>query len=356
MLSKQGTLSLFLIGLASAALFGTATPASKFLLADTPVVSLAGLLYLGGAMGVLPVALRGRPFKLPWQAGRPTFLRLAGAVGLGGVLGPLLLLLGLKLASAGSVSLWLNLEFVATVFLGRFVFHEHMTVRSWIAAGGTLLAALLLAGSEGDIGFASVVLVALACLCWGYDNHFTALIDGITPAQTTFWKSLLAGAFNLSLGVALAGGVGSLKFMLMALLVGAVSYGASVTLYIITAQGLGATRSQMLFSTAPFFGVLLSVTLLGEPFTRMQMLAAAIIMVSLVVLFSEKHRHVHRHRATVHQHGHRHPDDHHQHTHNGLADTSNHAHPHVHEATEHDHGHWPDLHHRHRHQEDEDGL
>jgi hypothetical protein len=142
----------------------------------------------------------------------------------------------------------------------------------------------------------------------------------------------------------------------MALLVGAVSYGASVTLYIITAQGLGATRSQMLFSTAPFFGVLLSVTLLGEPFTRMQMLAAAIIMVSLVVLFSEKHRHVHRHRATVHQHGHRHPDDHHQHTHNGLADTSNHAHPHVHEAAEHDHGHWPDLHHRHRHQEDEDGL
>ena len=47
-----------------------------------------------------------------------------------------------------SVSLWLNLEFVATVILGHFVFREHLAPRGWIAAGGTLIAALLLTGTR----------------------------------------------------------------------------------------------------------------------------------------------------------------------------------------------------------------
>ena len=146
---------------------------------------------------------------------------LTGAIVLGGILAPLLLLFGLEIASSGSVALWLNLEFVATVILGYFVFHEHLTARGWVAAGGTLLAALLLAKGEGDVGILSVALVASACLCWGFDNHFTALIDGITPAQTTMWKGLVAGAFNLLLGASRSGEVGSLNVVFVALLVGA---------------------------------------------------------------------------------------------------------------------------------------
>jgi hypothetical protein len=30
--------------------------------------------------------------------------------------------------------------------------------------------------------------VLAACACWGLDNQLTALIDGITPSQTAFWK------------------------------------------------------------------------------------------------------------------------------------------------------------------------
>ncbi|MGB5983723.1 MAG: hypothetical protein WBG37_00345 [Desulfobacterales bacterium] len=44
-------------GLVSAFLFGAATPASKFLLLDIQPQSLAGLLYLGAAIGVLPVVM-----------------------------------------------------------------------------------------------------------------------------------------------------------------------------------------------------------------------------------------------------------------------------------------------------------
>jgi drug/metabolite transporter (DMT)-like permease len=270
---------------------------------------------------------------------------------LGGVLGPLLLLLGLRLATSGSVSLWLNLEFVATLLLGHFVFREHMTLRGWVAAAGTLMAAVLLAGGEGDAGVLSVLLVAAACLCWGFDNHFTALIDGITPAHTTMWKGIVAGAFNLAVGTALAGSLGSLHAVPLALLVGALAYGVSVTLYIIAARGLGASRSQMIFSTAPFFGLLLSVALLGETCTLIQGLATAIIAGSLVLLFGEKHVHIHRHDLLTHRHPHRHTDDHHNHEHPDQPPDEKHAHWHEHQPVEHNHRHWPDVHHRHEHDE-----
>jgi len=354
MQTSHHTTVLLLTGLASAFLFGAATPASKALLTGTGAQVLAGFLYLGAALGVMPFAVRKDSFQPPWRMGRRTIFMLSGAVVLGGIVGPLLLLLGLKVASSGSVSLWLNLEFVATVFLGHFVFREHMTARGWLAAGGTLFAALLLAGGEGDFGILSVCLVAAACLCWGFDNHFTALIDGITPVQITFWKGLVAGAFNLIVGAAMGSEVGSLSLAFIALIVGAASYGASVTLYIIAAQGLGPSRSQMIFSLAPFFGLMLSVVILGEVFTGTQALAGLIMAASLGLLFTEKHRHFHLHEFISHQHGHIHGDGHHDHNHDDLRATEGHAHWHEHAPQEHTHAHWPDLHHRHNHQEGEE--
>ena len=348
---RRNTGYLLAVGLVSAFLFGTATPASKSLLYDVQPQALAGLLYLGAAIGVLPVLLRERTFCLPWRAGNRTIALLAGAILLGGVLGPWLLLLGLRRATSGSVSLLLNLELVATVFLGHVIFRDYLTTRGWLAAAGSLLAAVLLALGEGPSGLFSGLLVGAACLCWGFDNHLTALIDGITPAQTTLWKGLVAGIFNLVIGGFVLSGLGSGVTIVLALGVGALSYGLSIVLYITAAQGLGASRSQMVFSTAPFFGLLLSLVILGESLTSLQIIAALIIIGSLVLLFSEHHRHVHRHERMIHEHWHRHDDGHHCHEHDGPAATV-HTHRHVHEPVEHEHPHWPDLHHRHDHGDD----
>ncbi len=346
---KQNTAIYVSTGLTSAFLFGAATPASKVLLGDIQAQVLAGLLYLGAALGVLPLVIKERTFRWPWQAGRSTIRLLIGAVVLGGIIGPLLLLLGLKAASAGSVSLWLNLEFVATVILGHYVFKEQLSRRGWVAAAGTLAAAILLAGFEGGGGgVIAVLLIASGCLCWGFDNHLTALVDGITPAQTTLWKGVVAGIFNLFMGGAIAGSAGRPAGIMAALVVGALSYGLSIWLYIAAAQGLGATRSQMVFSVAPFFGLLLSVTLLGESFTAAQAIAALIIIISLLILFSDKHAHVHRHTAMSHQHRHHHDESHHDHVHEGET-KENHVHWHKHQPRKHAHKHWPDLHHRHDH-------
>lgn len=336
-------------GIAAAALFGAATPASKALLKPLSPFQLAGLLYLGAALAILPLLISKRSFKPPWRLPRRTFLQLTGAVFFGGLLGPVLLLLGLRLASAASVALWLNLELVGTVLLGHLFFRDRLTPVSALAAGGTLLAAILLTVSEGSAGWQAGLLVFLACLAWGLDNHFTALIDGITPSQTTFWKGLVAGGVNLGIGASLTPILANPWQLGQALLVGAFAYGFSIVLYIASAQQLGAARSQIIFSSSPFFGVALSALFLSEAISGAQWAAMLLIGAALVFLGREQHVHEHEHQATEHEHWHRHDDGHHGHEHAAGDVTNWHSHGHRHRPMKHWHAHWPDLHHRHEH-------
>lgn len=338
-----------LLALLSALLFGAATPASKVLLAGLDPIQLAGWLYLGAAVGVLPPILRSGGFTSPRQMDRKNRLRLLGAIVCGGILGPIALLFGLRLASAASVSLWLNLELVATALLGHVVFRDHLGWRGWMGAIGVVAACVIISVGEGSSGLAATALVALACLFWGLDNHLTALIDGITPTQSTFWKGLAAGSFNLVLASAIGSSFPDVRLILGGLLVGTLAYGASIALYITAAQQLGATRAQMFFAAAPFFGAGLSAVVLAEPLVVWHFVAAGVFAVSLVLLVRDQHEHQHSHQAVEHEHWHRHDDGHHLHEHPGLPASHWHSHRHRHEPIEHSHRHWHDIHHRHPH-------
>ena len=367
----------FILALIAAALFGAATPVSKSLLANLGPFQLSGLLYLGAALGVLPLILRRgthaprqqpprqqpprlQPARLqpPWRLPPRTARLLWGAILFGGVLGPVLLLFGLRLAASASVSLWLNLEAVATALLGFFVFHDRLGRSGWIGAAVILLAALLLTWGQGAAGWGAGLLVALACTAWGLDNHLTALIDGITPAQSTFWKGLLAGFTNLLIGLALEPWSANGLQIALSLLTGVFAYGVSITLYIGAAQALGATRSQLVFSTAPYFGIALAVVWLGETISPLQWLAAALVAAAVLLLTLEQHSHQHHHPVAEHEHWHEHSDGHHDHAHTDHAHTDHahtggesaaHTHLHAHAPRVHSHHHWPDLHHRHDH-------
>jgi drug/metabolite transporter (DMT)-like permease len=336
-----------LLCLAAAALFGASTPASKTLLGVADPLSLSGLLYLGAALAVGPFAIRS---GLPrgWLASK-NLGRLAGVVLFGGVLGPILLLTSLSRAPAASTALWLNLEPVATGILAWAFFREHLPGRAWMAmvliCGGS---ALLAGPARFEVGPAAG-LVALACLCWGIDNNLTALIDGLTPAQTTMVKGLVAGSINLGLGLWLGRGPASWMVIVLALLVGAIGYGLSLVLYIGAAQQLGAARSQMIFSTASFWGVSLAWLLLSEPRLWTQVVAGGVMLAGLWLLHSSHHEHEHRHEAITHRHWHRHDDGHHDHVHPRLPSWIGHGHEHTHPALTHTHPHHPDLQHRHGH-------
>jgi drug/metabolite transporter (DMT)-like permease len=323
------------LALVSAILFGASTPASKLLLGSLGPFQLAGLLYLGAALGMAFPLERERRRVAPSRLDARNLRRLAGAVVFGGVIGPVLLLFGLELSSAGSVSLWLNLEMAATAVLGVVLFREHLGGLGWAGVVGVVVSGMIVSAGGGWPGWAAAGLVAAACVCWGLDNHLTALIDGITPARSTFWKGLVAGATNLGIGVVVEPLSWGGAALLGALVVGALSYGASIALYIASAQQIGATRAQAVFASAPFLGAGLAFGLLGEPISAGHVIGG--------------HEHQHVHEPVEHVHAHRHDDGHHQHEHPGLPPGTRHVHRHRHERLVHAHPHWPDLHHRHDH-------
>ena len=242
-----------------------------------------------------------------------------------------------------------NLELVATVILGVLFFKDTLGKMGLVGALVALLAAVLLSFNQEASGWLAAFFVLAGCAFWGLDNHLTALVDTVSPAQSTFWKGLVAGVVNWLLGAMLAGWDVSFLAVLTALFVGVWSYGASIVLYIQSAQHIGATRGQVIFSAAPFFGVLLSALVLGETLVWNHWLAAVFFMVSIALLMFEGHAHEHKHTALSHNHLHSHDDGHHLHHHPGQPASLKHTHPHAHEPLVHSHPHWPDLHHRHRH-------
>jgi len=339
----------FIKALGAAALFGAATPCAKLLLEGFGENLLAGLLYCGAALALFPFVIKERRrgadlFPSDYKNRR----RLFGAILFGGILGPVLALLGLSLASATSVSLWLNLETPATAILAVLIFREHLGRLSWLANLGVCAAGTLLVIQEGWAGTWALAFIAAAAFCWGLDNNLTAGQDGVTPVVGTFWKGAVAGLVNLCIGFILK--PSSLDFTWgYALILGGLSYGLSIVWYIESAQNIGAARSQMVFATAPFFGVAGALLMTGETLTLWQIAAGFVLAGSLILLWLDQHSHEHQHEFLEHEHKHRHDDGHHQHEHETSCDEAVHTHRHIHLPVVHTHTHWPDLHHHHRH-------
>ena len=337
------TRSGWLMCAASALLFGAATPAAKLILDRVPPVTLAGLLYLGAAMVAGPVVAT-HPFVRP---SRLDLAKVAGAVVIGGALAPVLLLTGLDRTPASTASLLLNLELVATAILAWLFFGEHIGRRA--AAGLTALAAagMLLTGAGGAMGTGSILIVG-ACVCWGLDNNLTATATGVTPAEITLAKGVVAGTVNLGIGVATEHPGLTIGPVGWALMVGAFGYGLSIMLWVTSARRLGAARSQGVFATAPFIGMALGWIITRDPVRASQVGALTVMAVGVTLVVSSSHRHEHHHPAQEHDHRHRHDDGHHDHDHPEPIEGP-HAHPHEHQELLHAHAHLPDDAHRHRH-------
>lgn len=341
-----------LLAALSALLFGASVPLSKPLLQDFGPLTLSGLLYLGSALLSAPLAWsQPHGLRKVMHLNPANRRRLAGAVVLGGCVGPLLMLVALGISSGGTVSLLLNLEIAFTALLGVFLFREHLSRGGWSGLLLVMAGAALLGGLGGLPGWIAALLTAGACLAWSFDNHWTALVDGVSPEATTAVKGVVAGIVNLSLGFSFEARTGGLAEVGAALAIGALCYGASIILYVRAAQQTGATRAQAVFASSPFLGAALAVIVAGETLTLLQGLAAALFGAGLIFLLRGRHGHDHLHEAMEHAHEHRHNDGHHGHEHPGQAPCLVHSHVHRHAPTRHAHSHWPDLHHRHDHRE-----
>lgn len=328
----------------AAVLFGISAPAASRLAGDMGAFTLAGLLYLGAAIAVLPVVGRVRPTRRAIVRGAP---RLATAVVLGGAVGPVLLAAGLSHAPAATASLLLNLELVFTTVLAYFVFREHIGPR---VVSGTVLVVIagIVLGWSGNADLRwGTLLIAGACLCWGVDNCVTANLDELAPSHITLVKGVIAGGANLTIGLLLGGAPAGWP-ILGALVVGGFGYGISITLWVAGARDLGAARGQLVFATAPFVGAIVAWTVFTDPVTTREVVSLVIAAVGVSFVLRSDHVHDHAHEPIEHDHEHVHADGHHDHSHPD-GEMVRHQHSHSHEALVHAHPHVPDLHHRHDH-------
>lgn len=313
-----------LLAVGAAAAFALSIPLGKWLLGETSPFTLAGLLYLGAGISLTAyrrVAGEGkrapgeRVSSEPPSARRRGTVFLAAAIASGGVVAPLLLFWGLVTTPAVVASLLLSLEVLLTALLAGLFFREHVAIQVWgavvlMAAGAVVL------GWSGD-GWAwsrGAGAIALATLFWALDNNLTREVSGYSATQVAQIKGLLAGTVNLAIGLALSNRLPTLTAVLMAGMVGAVSYGLSLVLFVRALRLLGSARTGSYFASAPLIAGVLSVALFREaPNIR---LVGAFVLVGLagVLMATETHTHEHIHEDTVHSHWHW-PDEEHRHEH-----------------------------------------
>lgn len=342
------------LAIASAALFGASTPFAKLLLGSgTNPWLLAGLLYLGSGIG-LGVIQFGRVLVGFGHSDSPLTradLPLLGLIVLsGGVIGPVLLMVGLSTTRASSAALLLNLEGLATMAIAWIVYRENVDRRLLFGVFAILAGALLLSWQGGPAGFGlGALAITGACVAWGIDNNLTRNLSGADPVQIALIKGLAAGCVNIALAIAWGAHLPPLPALAGAAVVGFFGYGASLVFFVLGLRHLGTARTSAYFSTAPFMGALLAVLMLGEPLTARLLMAGSLMAVGLYFHLTEAHSHQHQHLAMDHEHRHVH-DAHHLHAHDpGDPPGEPHTHWHHHAPLTHKHPHYPDLHHRHDH-------
>ena len=184
--------------------------------------------------------------------------------------------------------------------------------------------------------------IAGACLAWAVDNNLTRKVAINDAMMIACIKGLIAGAVCVGLALQYGAHWPSGGLLVRAGLLGFVSYGLSLTLFVVALRRLGTARTGAYFSVAPFVGAALAVAL-GAPLTGSLGVAGLFMAAGVWLHLREQHSHWHRHLPTEHDHSHVH-DEHHQHSHSGdYRGEEPHSHVHVHEVLEHAHRHFPDC-------------
>jgi drug/metabolite transporter (DMT)-like permease len=334
----------------AAILFGAGTPLAKLLLHTVDPWLLASLLYLGSGLGLTIYRWLAR--SAPVRMRRSEILWFAGAIVSGGVIAPVLLMIGLVRMPASGASLLLNGESVFTALLAWFVFKENFDRR--VALGMLVIvagAAILAWPSKMHFsGVLPALAVLGACFAWGIDNNLTRKVSLTDATWIASIKGLAAGVVNLALALSMGTSIPSWPTIVGSMTIGLLAYGASLALFVVALRHLGTARTGAYFSIAPFFGALLALAL-GDSLTTPVVVAALLMAVGVWLHLSERHQHEHVHEPLEHEHEHVHDGDpHHEHEHEQPVEAgTRHRHAHRHTALRHSHPHYPDAHHRHDH-------
>ena len=317
----------------AAVFYAVNVPVSKVLLREVGPTTMAALLYLGAGVGIGMLSLFSRN---SWEKSEPLSKKdlpyVIGMIVLD-IAAPIFLMLGISYGSSANASLLGNFEIVATTLIALFIFREAVSKRLWAAIALITLSSILLS-FEGTDSFRfsyGSLFVLLATVCWGVENNCTRNIASKSTYEIVVLKGIFSGLGSLLIAFTMRETMPGTGYAVVALLLGFVSYGLSIFLYIRAQRVLGAAKTSAYYAVAPFVGAFLSFVFLKEQLSWKYLTALAVMIAgsALVVVDTLIRQHVHQHVHTF------------THTHDGSTHTHTvvHTHEHNHYVTDSKHGH-----------------
>ncbi len=301
-----------LLALLAAVLYTVNIPVSKILLNEVEPIYMASLLYFGAGIGMAVLSFVGHGEKAP-SLTKAELPYTVGMIVLD-VIAPICLMIGLRYATSANVSLLNNFEIVATSMIAFVVFKESVSVLMWVAIVLITVSSILLSfdGIESfDFSYGSVFVI-IACICWGLENNCTRKLSSKSAAQIVILKGLFSGLGSFIVATLIKEQKPLLKYVMVALLLGFVSYGLSIYFYVHAQKYLGASKTSAYYSVNPFVGSLLSFVILQEALSSTYCIALMIMFLgagfavldTLQIKHSHQHEHiiVHTHDGSTHTH------------------------------------------------------
>ena len=247
----------------AALLYAISTPFSKILMEKIPPVFMAGLLYLGAALGMSIIALFTRKKESDSSSFTISDIPFLVMMVLLDIAAPILLMVALDHSSPESVSLLNNFEIVATSLIALLIFREKISARLWGAVTLITIASILL--SLNDITSFTLsaysLLALLACCCWGLENNCTRKLSHSDPAKIVIIKGFGSGTGSVIVALSAGEKLELTPYIALALILGFVAYGLSIYTYVYAQRYIGAAKTSAFYALAPFIGAFISLIL-----------------------------------------------------------------------------------------------
>ncbi len=271
--------------LLAAAFYAVNVPVSKLLLSQIGPTMMAALLYLGAGIGMAGLSFADKGEKGE-RLDRNDLPYVIGMIVLD-IAAPILLMLGISYGTSANASLLGNFEIVATTVIALFIFKEKVSGKLWGAIILITLSSILLSfEGEGSFSFSyGSLFVIAATICWGFENNCTRSISSKDTYQIVVLKGIFSGLGAMAIAFVRQESLPSFKYLAIALVLGFVSYGLSIFLYVRAQNVIGAAKTSAYYAVAPFIGAFLSFVFLHENLTWIYLVALVIMAVgaSMVV-------------------------------------------------------------------------
>jgi drug/metabolite transporter (DMT)-like permease len=271
-----------IFAIATAFCFGLSTPLAKHFLGGVQPWTLAGLMYLGGGVGLVPIYIVRNRIQRPTNPlKREDWRILLGSMAAGGMAAPILLMTGLEHTSASVTSLLLNFESVFTALVAWTIFKEPWHWRVLLGILVITTGGILVSHAEQSSVALSWGAVAIlgTCLAWAIDSNLTAKISHRDPFQVAIFKSGGAGLLNTAIAYLMGQPWPPLSVLWQILGAGFVSYGLTYCAFVMALRNLGPSRTGAFFALAPLVGVAIAILFLEEPLTTVIVIAAGLMTV-----------------------------------------------------------------------------